>query len=73
MDEKVKLEVYIARPPTTKCREVVAVMEETMRRFDFPSCVDCDLRDTCGIAAANDGCWGWCPRSMMPPGGAAFH
>jgi tungsten cofactor oxidoreducase radical SAM maturase len=32
-----------------------------VRRFDFPSCVDCDLRDTCGIAAANDGCWGWCP------------
>jgi hypothetical protein len=33
MDEKVKLEVYIARPPTTKCREVVAVMEEVMRRY----------------------------------------
>ena len=27
MDEKVKLEIYIARPPTSKCREVVAVME----------------------------------------------
>jgi len=32
-----------------------------VRRFNFPSCVDCDLRDTCDIAAANDGCWGWCP------------
>jgi hypothetical protein len=33
MEEKVKLEVYIARPPTKKCREVVAVMEEVMRRY----------------------------------------
>jgi len=32
-----------------------------VRRFNFPSCVDCDLRDTCDIASANDGCWGWRP------------
>jgi len=32
-----------------------------VRRFNFPSCVDCGLRDTCDIAAANEGCWGWCP------------
>ena len=32
-----------------------------VRRFHFPSCVDCDLRDTCDIAEANEGCWGWCP------------
>jgi len=32
-----------------------------VRRFNFPSCVDCDLRDTCDITAANDSCWGWCP------------
>jgi len=32
-----------------------------VRRFNFPSCVDCDLRDTCDLAAANDGCWGWWP------------
>jgi len=32
-----------------------------VRRFNFPSCVDCDLRDTCDIAEANEGCWGWCP------------
>ncbi len=30
-------------------------------RFNFPSCVDCGLRDTCDIAEVNDGCWGWCP------------
>ena len=32
-----------------------------VRRFHFPSCVDCDLRETCDITEANDGCWGWCP------------
>ena len=32
-DDKVELEVYIARPPTSKCREVIAVMEETVRRY----------------------------------------
>ncbi len=32
-----------------------------VRRFHFPSCVDCYLRDTCDITASNDGCWGWCP------------
>ena len=32
-----------------------------VRRFHFPSCVDCDLRDTCDITAANEGCWGWNP------------
>jgi len=33
MDEKVKLEIYIARPPTSKCREVVAVMENVVRLY----------------------------------------
>lgn len=32
-----------------------------VHRFDFPSCVDCNLRETCDIAEANEGCWGWCP------------
>ncbi|MCX7855431.1 MAG: SPASM domain-containing protein [Anaerolineae bacterium] len=32
-----------------------------VRHFNFPSCVDCQLRDTCDIAEANNGCWGWCP------------
>lgn len=33
MDERIRLEAYIARPPTGRCREVVAVMEEMVRRF----------------------------------------
>jgi hypothetical protein len=28
-----RLEVQVARPPTRKCREVIAVMEEATRRF----------------------------------------
>ena len=33
MEEKIKLEAYIARPPTSKCREVVAIMEKMVRRY----------------------------------------
>ncbi len=29
--------------------------------FHFPSCPDCDLRDTCDLRAGNQGCWGWNP------------
>jgi tungsten cofactor oxidoreducase radical SAM maturase len=32
-----------------------------VRRFNFPSCVDCDLRESCDITESNNGCWGWCP------------
>ena len=33
LDERVKLEAYVARPPTRKCRQVIAVMEEIVRRY----------------------------------------
>ena len=29
--------------------------------FHFPSCPDCDLRDTCDQRGINQGCWGWNP------------
>jgi tungsten cofactor oxidoreducase radical SAM maturase len=29
--------------------------------FRFPSCPDCDLRETCDLREANEGCWGWNP------------
>lgn len=32
MADKLKLEIYIARPPTRKCRELIAVMEEVVQR-----------------------------------------
>jgi len=32
-----------------------------VREFRFPSCPDCDLRDTCDLRQRNEGCWGWNP------------
>jgi tungsten cofactor oxidoreducase radical SAM maturase len=29
--------------------------------FNFPSCPDCDLRETCDLREQNEGCWGWNP------------
>jgi tungsten cofactor oxidoreducase radical SAM maturase len=29
--------------------------------FRFPSCPDCDLRETCNLRQRNLGCWGWNP------------
>jgi tungsten cofactor oxidoreducase radical SAM maturase len=32
-----------------------------VRVFHFPSCPDCDLRDSCDLRERNEGCWGWNP------------
>jgi len=32
-----------------------------VRDFHFPSCPDCDLRETCDLREQNEGCWGWNP------------
>ncbi len=32
-----------------------------VRGFHFPSCPDCDLRETCDLRGRNEGCWGWNP------------
>jgi len=32
-----------------------------VRAFHFPSCPNCDLRDTCDLRERNEGCWGWDP------------
>jgi len=32
-----------------------------VRAFNFPSCPDCDLRETCDLRERNEGCWGWNP------------
>jgi tungsten cofactor oxidoreducase radical SAM maturase len=29
--------------------------------YHFPSCPDCDLRETCDLRLNNNGCWGWNP------------
>ena len=38
------------------CRFRLAV-----RQFEFPSCPDCELGETCDLRQANQGCWGWNP------------
>ncbi len=32
-----------------------------VRDFHFPSCPDCDLRESCDLRQRNEGCWGWNP------------
>jgi Fe-coproporphyrin III synthase len=32
-----------------------------VRCYYFPSCPDCDLRETCDLRKLNEGCWGWNP------------
>jgi len=32
-----------------------------VRAFNFPSCPNCDLRETCDFRERNEGCWGWNP------------
>jgi tungsten cofactor oxidoreducase radical SAM maturase len=32
-----------------------------VRDFHFPSCPDCDLRESCDLREQNEGCWGWNP------------
>jgi len=32
-----------------------------VKAYHFPSCPDCDLRQTCDLREQNEGCWGWNP------------
>ncbi|HNR96630.1 MAG TPA: tungsten cofactor oxidoreductase radical SAM maturase [Anaerolineae bacterium] len=32
-----------------------------VRAFHFPSCPNCDLRETCDLRQQNEACWGWNP------------
>lgn len=32
-----------------------------VRAFNFPSCPNCDLRESCDFRGRNEGCWGWNP------------
>jgi len=32
-----------------------------VRGFRFPSCPNCDLRESCDLRERNEGCWGWNP------------
>lgn len=41
--------------------EDYTLFRSEVRIFHFPSCPDCDLRDTCDLRELNEGCWGWNP------------
>lgn len=41
--------------------EDYTLFRSEVRVFHFPSCPDCDLRDTCDQRGINEGCWGWNP------------
>ncbi|MGB9521822.1 MAG: tungsten cofactor oxidoreductase radical SAM maturase, partial [Anaerolineales bacterium] len=40
--------------------EYVRFRSEVMA-YRFPSCPNCDLRETCDLRERNEGCWGWNP------------
>lgn len=33
MTEKIRIEVFVARPPTRRCRELLALIEEVVRQY----------------------------------------
>jgi len=41
--------------------EDYTIFRSEVHIFHFPSCPDCDLRDTCDLRRENEGCWGWNP------------
>ena len=41
--------------------EDYVLFRSEVRSFHFPSCPNCDLRETCDLRQRNEGCWGWNP------------
>ena len=41
--------------------EDYVLFRSRVRSFYFPSCPDCDLRESCDLRGKNEGCWGWNP------------
>jgi radical SAM protein with 4Fe4S-binding SPASM domain len=41
--------------------EEYVLFRSEVRAFRFPSCPDCDLRESCDLREQNEGCWGWNP------------
>ncbi len=41
--------------------EEYSLFRSDVKAYHFPSCPDCDLRDTCDLREQNEGCWGWNP------------
>ena len=41
--------------------EEYVLFRSAVKAYRFPSCPDCNLRDTCGLREENKSCWGWDP------------
>jgi radical SAM protein with 4Fe4S-binding SPASM domain len=41
--------------------EEYVLFRGAVKAYRFPSCPDCDLRETCDLRKKNKGCWGWNP------------
>jgi tungsten cofactor oxidoreducase radical SAM maturase len=41
--------------------EDYVLFRSEVKAYHFPSCPDCDLRETCDLRRENQGCWGWSP------------
>ena len=41
--------------------EDYVLFRSEVKAYHFPSCPDCDLRDSCDLRRKNQGCWGWNP------------
>lgn len=42
-------------------QEEYVLFRSDVKAYHFPSCPDCDLRETCDLRQQNEGCWGWNP------------
>ena len=41
--------------------ENYVLFRSDVKAYHFPSCPDCDLRESCDLRKQNQGCWGWSP------------
>jgi MoaA/NifB/PqqE/SkfB family radical SAM enzyme len=41
--------------------EDYVLFRSEVKAYHFPSCPDCDLRESCDLRKQNQGCWGWNP------------
>jgi tungsten cofactor oxidoreducase radical SAM maturase len=41
--------------------EDYVLFRSNVKAYHFPSCPDCDLRESCDLRKKNQGCWGWNP------------
>jgi Fe-coproporphyrin III synthase len=41
--------------------EDYVLFRSEVKAYYFPSCPDCDLRESCDLRKQNQGCWGWNP------------